>query len=79
MDVAQLDPATLAAVANHPPQTTMTRINIEYQDQFGHWHHYQTMHHEANAFRTAQQRARSTGKRYRLMDGNRHVLDIIEP
>jgi hypothetical protein len=57
----------------------MTRVEIEYQDQFGRWHHYQTMHNEANAFRTAQSRARSTGKRYRLVDGDGRLLDILEP
>lgn len=57
----------------------MTRVEIEWQDQFGRWHHYQTMHNEANAFRTAQSRARSTGKRYRLVDGDGRLLDILEP
>ena len=57
----------------------MARVEIEYQDQFGRWHHYQTMHNEANAFRTAQNRARSTGKRYRLTDENGSLLDVINP
>lgn len=57
----------------------MTRVEIEYQDQFGRWQHYQTMHNEANAFRTAQNRARSTGKRYRLVDSNGRLLDLIDP
>ena len=57
----------------------MARINIEVQNQFGRWQHYQTMHNEANAFRTAQQRARSTGKRHRLIDDDGHLLDVIDP
>ena len=57
----------------------MPRVEIEYQDQFGRWHHYQTMHNEANAFRTAQNRARSTGKRYRITDDNGSLLDVIDP
>lgn len=54
------------------------KIDIEYLDQFGYWKHYQTMHHEANARRSAQSRARSTGKRHRLMCENQ-LLDILEP
>ena len=57
----------------------MPRIEIEYQDQFGRWQHYQTMHNKANAFRTAQNRARSTGKRHRLTDENGSLLDLIDP
>ena len=57
----------------------MPRIEIEYQYQFGRWQHYQTMHNQANAFRTAQNRARSTGKRHRLTDENGSLLDLIDP
>ena len=46
------------------------KVDIEYMDQFGYWKHYQTMHHEQNARRTAQNRAKSTGKRHRLMCEN---------
>ncbi len=54
-------------------------INIEYQDQFGRWRHYQTQHHQPSAYRTAQSRARTTGKRHRLVDDNGRLLDIVEP
>lgn len=57
----------------------MPRVEIEYQDQFGRWQHYQTMHNEVNPFRTAQNRARNTGKRYRLVDTDGHLLDLIDP
>jgi len=53
-------------------------INIEWQDQFGKWHHYQTKHHEADSFRVAQARAKSTGKRHRLME-NGSLIDLLEP
>ena len=62
-----------------PFTTTMQRVHIEVQNQFGGWQHVQTMHHQANAYRTAQQRARSSGKRYRLVDDEGHLLDLIEP
>ena len=57
----------------------MTTINIQWQDQFGRWQHYQRMHNAADAFRTAQSRARSTGKRHRLVDANGQLLDLVEP
>ena len=57
----------------------MPKIHIEVQNQFGRWQHVQTMHNEANAYRTAQQRARSTDKRYRLVDDDGHLLDVIDP
>jgi len=44
-------------------------INIEWQDQFGRWHHYQTNYNQADAYRVAKRRAESTGKRHRLVDG----------
>jgi len=52
-------------------------INIEWQDQFGRWHHYQTKQTQADAYRVAQRRAGSTGKRHRLVDGDGRLLDLI--
>ena len=57
----------------------MQRFIIQWQDQFGHWQRYSEQHHQASAFRTAQARARSTGKRHRLVDGQGNLLDILEP
>lgn len=57
----------------------MTRIIIQWQDQFGRWHRFQEMHHQADAWRTAQARARSTGKRHRLVDEQGQLLDLLEP
>jgi len=37
-------------------------INIEWQDQFGRWQHYQTKQNQADAYRTAKRRAESTKK-----------------
>ncbi len=56
----------------------MTRVIIQFQDQFGRWQRYSEMHNEANAFRSAQARARSTGKRHRLIDQDGHLLDVLE-
>lgn len=57
----------------------MTTINIQWQDQFGRWQHYQRKHNQADAYRTAQARARSTGKRHRLVDASGQLLDLVEP
>jgi len=54
-------------------------IHIEYQNQFGKWLSYQTMHHEANAYRTAKTRANQTGKRHRLVNESGSLLDLVEP
>jgi hypothetical protein len=35
-------------------------INIEWQDQQGNWHHYQSKQNQADAYRVAQRRAEST-------------------
>jgi hypothetical protein len=55
----------------------MPKIFIEYQDQFGKWHQYQTKQNEADAYRTARSRANSTGKRHRLLDEGRRIIDIL--
>ena len=57
----------------------MQRTIIQWQDQFGRWQRYSEQHNQASAFRTAQTRARSTGKRHRLVDEDGQLLDMLEP
>ena len=57
----------------------MVKINIQYQDQFKKWKQYQTKHHEADAFRTAKNRASRTGLRHRLVNEEGQLLDLVEP
>jgi hypothetical protein len=57
----------------------MTKFIVQWQDQFGNWQRFQEMHNQADAFRTAQNRAQSTGKRHRLVDDQGHLIDLIEP
>ena len=59
--------------------TNSYAINIEWQDQFGSWHHFQQRSNQQAAFRSAQQRAKSTQKRHRLIDSNKNILDILNP
>ena len=62
-----------------PIQDSMTRIIIQWQDQFGRWHRFQEKHNQADAYRTAAARARSTGRRHRLVDERGQLLDVVEP
>ena len=52
-------------------------INIEWQDQFGRWHQYQSKQNQADAYLVAQRRAQSTWKSHHLVDGNASRLDIL--
>ena len=52
-------------------------INIEWQDQHGNWRHYQSKQNQEDAYRVAQRRAESTGKRHRLVDDDGRLLDVI--
>ena len=50
-------------------------INIEWQDQFGRWHHYLSKQNQSDAYLVAQSRAESIGKRHRLVDGEEYSID----
>ena len=52
---------------------------LQYQDPFGKWHRYQEKHNEANAYRTAKARPKATGKRFRIVDGNGNLVDLVSP
>lgn len=53
------------------------KFNIEWQDQNGNWKHYQSKVNEADAYRVAQNRAKSSGKRYRIADEYGRIIDHI--
>jgi hypothetical protein len=57
----------------------MKKVSIQFLDQFGYWKHLRTSHHEPSARKEASNRAKSTGKRHRLVDSSNHILDILEP
>ena len=57
----------------------MVKINIQYQNQFQKWVHFQIKHHEADAYRTAKSRASRTGLRHRLVNEEGQLLDLVEP
>ena len=53
-------------------------INIEWQDQNGNWHHYQSNQNQADAYRVAKRLVESTKKRHRLVDGDGRLIDLID-
>ena len=52
-------------------------FNIEWQDQHGKWHHYQTIHNEAQAYRLASKRYDQSGTRHRITDKDGRLMDVI--
>ena len=61
------------------PALAQMKFVLQYQDQFGKWHRYQEKHNEGDAFRTAKSRAAATGKRFRIVDGDGRLLDLVDP
>ena len=61
------------------PAFTQMKYVLQYQDQFGRWHRYQEKHNEGDAFRTAKARAKATGKRFRIVDADGRLLDLMNP
>ena len=52
-------------------------VNIEWQDQHGRWHHFQSQQNQTDAYRVAMRRAEATGKRHRLVDGSGRLLELL--
>ena len=61
------------------PLLAQMKFVLQYQDQFGKWHRYQEKHNEGDAYRTAKARAAATGKRFRIVDGNGNLIDLVTP
>ena len=61
------------------PALAQMKFVLQYQDQFGKWHRYQEKHNEGDAFRTAKARAKATGKRFRIVDADGRLLDLVNP
>ena len=52
---------------------------VQYENQFSKWHRFQEKHNEADAVRTAKVRAKATGKRFRVVDADGCLIDLIYP
>ena len=61
------------------PALAQMKFVLLYQDQFGKWHRYQEKHNEGDAYRTARSRAAATGKRFRIVDGDGRLVDLVDP
>ena len=61
------------------PALAQMKFVLQYQDQFGKWHRYQEKHNEGDAYRTARSRAAATGKRFRIVDGDGRLVDLVDP
>lgn len=61
------------------PLLAQMKFVLQYQDQFGKWHRYQEKHNQGDAYRTARARAAATGKRFRIVDGDGRLIDLVEP
>ena len=55
------------------------RVIIYYSDQFNHWRRLTEMNHYPTAVKTAQQRAKTTKKRHKLVSNEGVLLDLIYP
>ena len=64
--------------STHPVAPTLVTVNIEWQDQHGRWHHFQTKQNQTDAYRVAMRRAESTGKRHRLVDDSGRLLELLD-
>lgn len=55
------------------------KIFIQFMDDFHQWKQYTMKHNQRDAYRTAVNRSKSTGRRMRLVDEDGTLLDLIEP
>ncbi len=57
----------------------MKTVNIEWQNQFRFWRHYQMVHHLPSPYKTAKFRSKTMKKRMRLTDAESGgLLDLID-
>ena len=61
------------------PAMSAPKYVIQWRDQFGNYRNYQTQHGRTSAYRTAETKARQTGKVYRIVDGDGNLIDLFYP
>ena len=61
------------------PVMAAPKYVIQWRDQFGNYRNYQTQHGRTSAYRTAETKARQTGKVYRIVDGDGNLADLFYP
>tara|TARA_B100000131_G_C17835857_1_gene499734 strand:+ start:321 stop:491 length:171 start_codon:yes stop_codon:yes gene_type:complete len=55
------------------------KIYVQYQTQHHHWRPYGTFNTELSAYKIATARAKATRRRFRLVDKDKRLLDLVEP
>ena len=61
------------------PAMAAPKYVIQWRDQFGNYRNYQTQHGRPSAYKTAETKARQTGKVYRIVDGDGNLVDLFYP
>ncbi len=61
------------------PALARMKFVLQYQDQFGAWKRWGVKHNEGDAYRTAKARAKATGKRFRIVDADGRLVDLVDP
>ena len=61
------------------PAVAQMKFIVQYEDQSSKWHRFQEKHNEADAVRTAKARAKTTRKRFRVVDADGRLIDLIYP
>ena len=61
------------------PALAQMKFVLQYQDQHNRWQRWGEKHNEGDAYRTAKARAKATGKRFRIVDGNGNLVDLVTP
>ena len=56
-----------------------TKYVLQWQDQHHRWQRWGEKHNEGDAYRTAKARAKATGKRFRIVDADGRLVDLVEP
>ena len=60
-----------------PPALAQMKFVLQYQNQFGAWKRWGEKHNEGDTYRPAKARAKATGKRFRIVDGNDNPIDLM--
>jgi|TARA_B000000557_G_scaffold165816_1_gene134714 hypothetical protein len=52
---------------------------IQWLSQFNRWEKFTSYHHQPTAYKVASNRAKSTGKKHRIIDSSGQLVDLFNP
>ena len=61
------------------PVMSAPKYVIQWRDQFSNYMNSQTQQGRTSAYRTAETKARQTGKVYRIVDGEANLVNLFHP